>query len=199
MGTRPKSFPTRAASSCEGAACSCLAFCWLSPAAGRAPCAGAAATAAAAAAFVVTPQAVCLCPRRYDQKGAGNASTPEQLDALMHEIGSDRARYEAMVAWKSRKVCFCGAVLQHQPSMEACTCADAAVVVRCRRPRVCSLTSSLPVSSATCGACATQRASASSASSWHDTEPSRSSVTRPACSTRSGECLELRADLTMSC
>ena len=30
----------------------------------------------------------------------GNATTPKELDALMHAIGSDKARYEAMVAWK---------------------------------------------------------------------------------------------------
>jgi hypothetical protein len=41
----------------------------------------------------------------YDASGkSGNASTPEQLDALLHEIGSDKARYEAMLAWKQRKV-----------------------------------------------------------------------------------------------
>lgn len=39
----------------------------------------------------------------YDPAGKGNASTPTELDALMHEIGSDKARYEAMVAWKHKK------------------------------------------------------------------------------------------------
>jgi hypothetical protein len=41
---------------------------------------------------------------RFDTSGAGDASTPEQLDALMHEIGSNKQRYEAMLAWKHRKV-----------------------------------------------------------------------------------------------
>jgi hypothetical protein len=42
---------------------------------------------------------------RYDASGkSGHASTPEQLDAVMHDIGSDQARYEAMLAWKQRKV-----------------------------------------------------------------------------------------------
>jgi hypothetical protein len=49
---------------------------------------------------------VLLCNlRRYDRSGkTGHASTPEQLDAVMHEIGSDKQRYEAMLAWKTRKV-----------------------------------------------------------------------------------------------
>jgi hypothetical protein len=28
----------------------------------------------------------------------------EQLDALMHEIGSNKERYEKMLAWKHKKV-----------------------------------------------------------------------------------------------
>jgi hypothetical protein len=37
-------------------------------------------------------------------QGKGNASTVEQLDALMHEIGSSKERYEKMLAWKHKKV-----------------------------------------------------------------------------------------------
>ena len=47
----------------------------------------------------------------YDPKGDGDASTPEELDNLMHEIGSDQKRYEAMLQWKYRKVgigVYCG-------------------------------------------------------------------------------------------
>lgn len=40
----------------------------------------------------------------YDPEGLGDASTPATLDALMHEIGSDQKRYEAMLKWKHRKV-----------------------------------------------------------------------------------------------
>lgn len=42
---------------------------------------------------------------RYDATGkSGHASSPEQLDAVMHEIGNDKKRYDAMLAWKTRKV-----------------------------------------------------------------------------------------------
>jgi hypothetical protein len=37
-------------------------------------------------------------------QGKGNASTVQQLDALMHEIGSNKQRYEKMLAWKHKKV-----------------------------------------------------------------------------------------------
>lgn len=37
----------------------------------------------------------------YDPKGGGDAATPAELDALMHRIGSDKAAYEAMLAWKA--------------------------------------------------------------------------------------------------
>ncbi len=37
-------------------------------------------------------------------QGEGDASTPEELDALMHAIGTNKTRYEEMVAWKMRKV-----------------------------------------------------------------------------------------------
>lgn len=41
----------------------------------------------------------------YNAAGqAGHASSPEELDAVMHEIGSSKERYEAMVAWKRRQV-----------------------------------------------------------------------------------------------
>jgi hypothetical protein len=40
-------------------------------------------------------------------QGKGNASTVEELDALMHEIGSNKERYEKMLAWKHKKVCSC--------------------------------------------------------------------------------------------
>lgn len=41
----------------------------------------------------------------YDPSGkSGHASTPEQLNDVLHEIGSDKARYEAMMAWKHRKL-----------------------------------------------------------------------------------------------
>eukprot|EP00775_Hariotina_reticulata_P007304 gene7304-7517_t len=39
----------------------------------------------------------------YDPNGKGNASTPEGLDALLNEIGNDKQRYEAMLAWRKRK------------------------------------------------------------------------------------------------
>jgi hypothetical protein len=37
-------------------------------------------------------------------QGKGNASTVEELDAMMHEIGSNKERYEKMLAWKHKKV-----------------------------------------------------------------------------------------------
>lgn len=40
----------------------------------------------------------------FDPSGGGDASTPEELDALLHQIGSDRQRYESMTAWRYRKV-----------------------------------------------------------------------------------------------
>lgn len=40
----------------------------------------------------------------YDADGKGNVSTPEQLDELLYEIGSNKERYEAMIAWKYKKV-----------------------------------------------------------------------------------------------
>lgn len=48
---------------------------------------------------------LCMYYCRYDPTGAaGNASTPEQLDTIMHAIGSDQQRYESMLTWKQRKV-----------------------------------------------------------------------------------------------
>jgi hypothetical protein len=46
---------------------------------------------------------VCWCCR-FDPAGGGDAATPEELDELMHTIGSDKRRYESMGAWKHRKV-----------------------------------------------------------------------------------------------
>eukprot|EP00879_Flechtneria_rotunda_P008736 GHRR01009150.1.p1 GENE.GHRR01009150.1~~GHRR01009150.1.p1 ORF type:complete len:719 (+),score=143.14 GHRR01009150.1:255-2411(+) len=40
----------------------------------------------------------------YDPKGRGNVSTTAELDKLMHQIGSDKERYESMLAWKHRQV-----------------------------------------------------------------------------------------------
>lgn len=34
----------------------------------------------------------------------GNASTVEELDALVHRIGNDKAAYERLVAWKHKPV-----------------------------------------------------------------------------------------------
>jgi hypothetical protein len=42
---------------------------------------------------------------RYDSGGGGDASTPVELDALMHSIGSNRTRYEQQLAWKRTQVC----------------------------------------------------------------------------------------------
>jgi hypothetical protein len=56
------------------------------------------------------PQSLTICvffcaAARYDASGkTGHASTPEQLAAVVHDIGSDKAKYEAMLAWKHRKV-----------------------------------------------------------------------------------------------
>lgn len=50
--------------------------------------------------YVPDPKGIIV----YDPKGKGNASTPEELDALLHSIGSNKTRYEEMVAWKSKKV-----------------------------------------------------------------------------------------------
>lgn len=48
---------------------------------------------------------------RFDFEGNGHASTPQELDDVMHAIGSDKQRYEAMLAWRYRKVC----VLRSKP------------------------------------------------------------------------------------
>lgn len=40
----------------------------------------------------------------YDSKGKGNVSTPQELDDLMHEIGSSKDKYETMLSWKYTKV-----------------------------------------------------------------------------------------------
>lgn len=44
------------------------------------------------------------CGCRFDPAGNGNASTPEELDDVMHQIGSDKQRYESMLAWKHTPV-----------------------------------------------------------------------------------------------
>ncbi|KAF6258523.1 hypothetical protein COO60DRAFT_1691955 [Scenedesmus sp. NREL 46B-D3] len=59
--------------------------------------------------YLGTPSALNMAPDAssvivFDPQGKGNASTVEQLDALMHEIGSSKGRYEKMLAWKHRKV-----------------------------------------------------------------------------------------------
>uniref|UniRef100_A0A383W9Z5 Fucosyltransferase n=1 Tax=Tetradesmus obliquus TaxID=3088 RepID=A0A383W9Z5_TETOB len=59
--------------------------------------------------YLGSPSALQMAPDAssiimYDPKGKGNASTVEQLDALMHEIGSNKERYEKMLAWKHKKV-----------------------------------------------------------------------------------------------
>lgn len=41
---------------------------------------------------------------RYDPLGAGDAASPEHLDVLLHDIGSNQSRFEAMLAWKHLKV-----------------------------------------------------------------------------------------------
>eukprot|EP00882_Tetradesmus_deserticola_P025221 GHRQ01027685.1.p2 GENE.GHRQ01027685.1~~GHRQ01027685.1.p2 ORF type:complete len:103 (+),score=24.27 GHRQ01027685.1:251-559(+) len=51
------------------------------------------------------PQAVIL----YGP--GGNASTVQQLDALLADISADRSRYEAMLAWKHKPVRACCAGL----------------------------------------------------------------------------------------
>lgn len=40
----------------------------------------------------------------YDPSGHSNASTPEELDALLGEIGGDKTRYEAMLGWRKAPV-----------------------------------------------------------------------------------------------
>jgi hypothetical protein len=42
----------------------------------------------------------------YEPGGKGNASSPQQLYALLQDIGSSRERYEGMLAWRKRKVGF---------------------------------------------------------------------------------------------
>lgn len=59
--------------------------------------------------YLGAPSALSMIPDRnsiiiYDPLGGGNVSTPEELDQLMHAIGSDQRRYEAMLQWKYRKV-----------------------------------------------------------------------------------------------
>ncbi|WIA21264.1 hypothetical protein OEZ85_000499 [Tetradesmus obliquus] len=59
--------------------------------------------------YLGSPSALQMAPDgssiiMYDPKGKGSASTVEQLDALMHEIGSNKERYEKMLAWKHKKV-----------------------------------------------------------------------------------------------
>lgn len=56
----------------------------------------------------------CFCVCSYDPQGnSGHASTPEQLDDIMHRIGSDKGQYEAMVAWKAQRVSHFVAHPQH--------------------------------------------------------------------------------------
>lgn len=41
----------------------------------------------------------------YDPSGrSGHASTPKELDAVMHAIGSSKELYESRMAWKHRQV-----------------------------------------------------------------------------------------------
>jgi hypothetical protein len=44
---------------------------------------------------------------RYDPAGSGHAASPEELDAVLHEIGSNKTAYEAMLAWKHSRVSGC--------------------------------------------------------------------------------------------
>jgi hypothetical protein len=41
---------------------------------------------------------------RYDPAGSGHAASPEELDAVLHHIGSNKPAYEAMLAWKHSRV-----------------------------------------------------------------------------------------------
>lgn len=59
--------------------------------------------------YLGSPTAPDLVPDRsgviiYDPKGFGDVSTPQELDNLMHQIGSSKERYEAMLAWKYKQV-----------------------------------------------------------------------------------------------
>lgn len=69
-------------------------------------------TAGCVPVYLGAPSARDMIPDRgsiivYDPSGKGNASTPEELDQLMHDIGTDKERYEAMLQWKYRKVGCC--------------------------------------------------------------------------------------------
>jgi hypothetical protein len=50
--------------------------------------------------YVPDPHSVVV----YDPGGSGNASSPQQLYALLQDIGSSRERYEGKLAWQKRKV-----------------------------------------------------------------------------------------------
>jgi hypothetical protein len=50
--------------------------------------------------YVPDPRSVIV----YDPGGKGNASSPQQLYALLQDIGSSRERYEGMLAWQKHKV-----------------------------------------------------------------------------------------------
>lgn len=75
----------------------------------------------------------CCCFCRYDAKGGGDASTPEELDALMDAIGKDKQRYEAMLAWKHRQV--------RPPCLMSCNHSRS---MPCRRQRNTVMSVSLP-------------------------------------------------------
>jgi hypothetical protein len=57
------------------------------------------------------PQAVIL----YGE--GGNASTVQQLDALVADIMADRSRYERMLAWKHKPVSSCVYRCEVRPSL----------------------------------------------------------------------------------